>query len=74
MELGVRAVADPAQRKQMEARVKAYKEEIQKLTSEMHSAESDYSARERLFSGKNHRRENRWLSSFLDILSRLLFV
>jgi len=51
MELGVRSVADANQRKTMESRVHNYKEELEKLTNEMHAAESDYSDREKLFAG-----------------------
>jgi hypothetical protein len=52
MELGVRSIADPNQRKSMEEKVRNYKKELGDLTNEMHAAESDISDKEKLFSGE----------------------
>lgn len=51
MDLGVRSVADPAQRREMDARVRKYRGQLETLRSEMHTAEAELSDRDKLFAG-----------------------
>mmetsp|Transcript_32763 Transcript_32763/g.91765 ORF Transcript_32763/g.91765 Transcript_32763/m.91765 type:complete len:220 (+) Transcript_32763:45-704(+) len=50
MDLGVRSVADPTQRGEMNMRVKEYRRELDDLKSEMNLAEASLSDRDQLFS------------------------